>query len=463
MRAMSSEREVDVVVLGAGPAGEVAAGRLAEGGCEVAIVEDHLVGGECSYYACMPSKALLRPAEALDEARRVPGAAEGATGELDAASVLRRRDEIVHDLDDGAQLPWLKDRGIALVRGRARLDGPRRVRVGDEVLRARRAVIVATGSVAAFPPVKGLEEARPWTNREATTAKAVPGRLVILGGGVVGTELAQAWQSLGSRVTVVEPGPRLIAREEPFASEEVQDALRDRGVDLRLGTQPSRVSRAGEGGEATVTLEDGEDLVGDELLVAAGRRPVTDDLGLETVGLQGGGPIETDVHLCSGVEGNWLYAIGDVNGRALLTHQGKYQGRVAADHILGRANASLVYGGSLSPRVIFTEPQVAAVGYTLQAAQEAGLHVRAVDGDVNHTAGASFFGRGVPGKARIVVDENRRVLVGATFTGADVADFLHAASIAVVGDVPLDRLWHAVPSFPTRSEVWLKLLESYGL
>ena len=456
-----AEREFDVVLIGAGPAGEVAAGRLADAGLSVAIVEHHLIGGECSFYACMPSKALLRPAQVVAEARRSPGAAEAVTGELDLRAALARRDEVIHDLDDSSQLPWLEQRDIALVRGRGELDGERRVRVGDEVLLARRAVIVATGSTATLPPVPGLAGAKPWTNRETTVTQSVPDRLLVLGGGVVGCELSQAFSSLGSTVTLVEPEQRLLGREEPFAAEQVEAALRAGGVDVRLGTTAASVTRAG--GEVTADLSDGDTARADEILVAAGRRLNTSGLGLRSVGVPEDGPLETDEHLRVTGAANWLYAIGDVNGRALLTHEGKYQARVAADHILGKPADAIVHGGPLSPRVMFTEPQVAAVGHTLASALHAGVSARAVDADMNSTAGASFVGRKVPGTARIVVDEDRRVLVGATFTGADVAEFVHAATIAIVADVSLDRLWHAVPSFPTRSEIWLKLLEGYGL
>jgi dihydrolipoamide dehydrogenase len=451
-----AEREFDVVVIGAGAPGEVIAGRLGEAGVDVAIVEERLVGGECSFYACMPSKALLRPGELAAEARRVPGV---ATGALDVDAVLARRDEVVHDLDDSSQVPWLEERGVSLVRGHGRLDGERRVRVGDDVLVARRAVVVATGSAATIPPVPGLSDARPWTNVEATTAKRVPPRLFVLGGGVVGVEMAQAWSSLGSKVTLVHRGDRLIEREEPFASEQVAGALREAGVDVRLETSVAAVSR---NGAVRVELEGGGEIEADEILVSIGRTPRTADIGLETVGLEAGRHVRVDESLRVPGHEAWLYAVGDVNGRALLTHMGKYQARLAADAILGK-DVRLRSDGGASPRVIFTDPQVGAVGLTLAAAQEAELPVRAVEVETSGNAGGSFVGRGAAGTARIVVDEQRRIVVGATITGAEVAEALHAATIAVIGEVPLDDLWHAVPSFPTRSELWLRLLEAYGL
>jgi pyruvate/2-oxoglutarate dehydrogenase complex dihydrolipoamide dehydrogenase (E3) component len=449
------ERSFDVVVLGAGPAGEVAAGRLGEAGLAVAVVEAHLVGGECSYYACMPSKALLRPGDLLAETARVPGLRAGG---LDVPAVLKRRDEVIHDLDDSGQLPWLAERGVELVRGHGRIDGERRVAVGEDVLVGAKGVIVATGSGPVLPPIPGLAESQPWGNREATTAGVPPESLVILGGGVVGVELAQAWTSLGTKVTLLEGAPRVIVREEPFASDEVAAALREAGVDVRT---KSRAVAAARDGDVTVTLEDGSTASSAELLVAVGRKPSTEGIGLETIGLEPGKPVEVGSNLRS-PRHDWLYAIGDANGRALLTHMGKYQGRLAADVILGR-DARIVSDGPLSPRVIFTSPQVAAVGHTLASAESSGLVVTAVDVETGSTAGGSFVGRGATGTSRIVVDDTRRVIVGATFTGVEVAEWLHAASIAIVGEVPLETLAHAVPCFPTRSEVWLKLLEAFGL
>ncbi len=460
----------DVIVLGAGPAGETAAGRCAEAGLAVAVVERELVGGECSYWGCIPSKTLLRPGDVVAAARRVPGAAEAVTGAIDVAAALARRDEIVGGYHDDGQVPWLRERNVELVRGAGRLDGERIVLVddgdaaGSRRLEARRAVVLATGSAAAIPPVEGLRELRPWDNRAVTAAKELPRRLLVLGGGAIGVEMAQACRRLGTEeVTVVEALDRLLAREEPFAGEEVAAAFADEGIAVRTGRKLVRADRRGNDGAVVARLEDGSEVEADEILVAVGRRPNTTTIGLESVGLEPGRPVDVDDHCrAAGVDGGWLFAVGDCNGRALFTHMGKYQARLVADVILGRDGVDTI-GAGVVPRVTFTDPQVAAVGRTEAEAREAGIEVHVVTHPTGQVAGASTQAVGMRGTSQLVVDQRRSVVVGATFTGPGVQELLHAATVAIVAEVPLDRLWQAVPAFPTISEVWLRLLEAYGL
>jgi dihydrolipoamide dehydrogenase len=375
--------------------------------------------------------------------------------------VLKRRDEVVRNLDDSKQLPWLEEHGIELFRGTGRLDGERRVLVGEETLTARRAIVVATGSGAAMPPIDGLDSVPAWNNRQATTSQRFPASMIVLGGGPVGAELALAWSTLGTSVTLVESAERLLPREEPFAGEEVAAAMREgHGINVRVETGVERVGGV-TGSGVMVELGDGERVEAEEILVAVGRKPRSAEIGLETVGVEADdrGFIAIDDRLRAS-DRKWLYAIGDVNGRALFTHMGKYQAWVAAENILGRECEAIAEGVG-SPRVTFTDPQVAAVGRTLSEAEESGMEARAVDVDTDSTAGASFQGRGTGGTSRIVVDESRQVIVGATFIGFETADLLHAATLAVVTAVPVPRLRHAVAAYPTRSEIWLKLLEAY--
>jgi pyruvate/2-oxoglutarate dehydrogenase complex dihydrolipoamide dehydrogenase (E3) component len=465
--------EFDVIVIGAGPPGENAAGRAADHGMSVAIVEERLVGGECSFWGCVPTKTLLRPGDILAAAKRVPGAAEAITGEIDVAAALGQRDYMTNDWTDETQTPWLDSKGIELVRGRGRLAGAKRVDVatddGTRTLAARKAVVLACGTTPSMPPIDGLAEARPWTNREATEVKEIPRRFVVLGGGPIGAEIAQGFRRLGSdEVTVIEGGPRLLGRDEPFAGDEVRAAFEAEGIRVIVGVRAEKVRRDGDGhggrrGSVTVTLSDGDEVTGDELLVAVGRRPNTADVGLETVGLEAGGYLKVDGKLRAvGVDGEWLYGTGDVTGLALLTHMGKYQGRLVGDVIAGKDVVDIADHRAV-PRVTFTDPQVAAVGPTEAEARERGVDVRVVQTPTGGVAGAYVRGNDIHGTSQILVDESRHVVIGATFTGPDVQELVHAATIAIVGEVPLETLWHAVPSFPTVSEVWLRLLEEYGL
>jgi pyruvate/2-oxoglutarate dehydrogenase complex dihydrolipoamide dehydrogenase (E3) component len=456
----------DVIVLGAGSTGTNVAWYARDNGLTVAVVEQELVGGECSYWACIPSKALLGPPSVLAAARRLPGAAAAVTGELDVDAVLAWRDSFIADLDDDGQARWVASIGADLVRGAGRLVGEREVEVTatdgtTRRLRAERAVVVATGSSPAMPPVDGLADVRAWANRDVTTAKQIPERLVVLGGGVVGAEMAQAYRRLGAaQVTVVQRGDRLLPMYDPWVGELVEAAFTDEGIEVLTGRTATRASREGADGPVTLTLDDGSRLVGDELLVATGRRFNTDNIGLESVGLRPGGPLEVDDQLrVKGVNGGWLYAAGDVNGRALLTHQGKYHGRQVGDIIAGKARSTYADDRAV-PQVVFTDPEVASVGYTEQQARALGVDVKVVRYAPGSVAGARLLWGETRSDAQLVIDQQRRVLVGATFVGPAVGEILHAATIAIVGEVPIDTLWHAVPAFPTVSEVWLRLLEA---
>ncbi|MEV4655944.1 NAD(P)/FAD-dependent oxidoreductase [Micromonospora sp. NPDC049301] len=466
--------EYDLIVLGAGPVGENVADRAVQGGLSAVLVEHELVGGECSYWACMPSKALLRPAQVLRAARQVLGARQAVTGELDVPAVLARRDSFASNWSDEGQANWVAGSGISLERGHGRITGPKEVTVTAPngratVLSARHAVVVSTGTDALIPDIEGLRDARPWTSREATSAKRVPASLAIIGAGVVGVEMATAYAGFGTAVTLISRGG-LLDGMEPFAGEAVARALREQGVTVLLDTRTTRVTRDEDG--ITVETGDGPTVTVEEVLVATGRTPRTGDIGLETIGLTPGGWVDTDdTMLVPGFD--WLYAVGDVNHRALLTHQGKYQARAAGDVIAARATGAPVadarWGAHVAtadhaavPQVTFTDPEVASVGLTAEKARSAGYDIRVVDYDLGRVAGAGVRADGYAGTARMIVDEKRHVLLGVTFVGPDVGELLHAATIAIVGEVPLDRLWHAVPAYPTVSEIWLRLLEAYG-
>lgn len=453
------ERQVDVVVIGAGPVGENVAQYAHEGGRSVVLIEEALVGGECSYYACMPSKALLRPLQVADASAHLPGLVPAS---LDQVAVLERRDVWVSHYRDAGQVRWAQGAGIQVVRGRGRLSGERHVTVtgnGEPVeFEAAVAVVIATGSRAVVP--ESLQPLLPWTSRDATGVVEVPPRLAIVGGGAVACEAATWLAALGACVTMIVRGPRLLASSESFASDLVTEGLRTRGVSVITGAQVRDASRDDardtglglvHGGPVHLVLDTGERVDADELLIATGRRPAVEDLGLETVGVED----------ANSTLPTWLHLIGDAGTGAPLTHMGKYEARSLGARLAGRPESRLPRETPV-PQVIFTAPQVASVGHTHEAAVAALGEARVIVADVpwDSAAGASLLQDDVHGAARLVVDADSGVVLGATFVGPDVAEMLHAATIAVTAGVTVSTLRHAVPAYPTASELWLRLLES---
>ncbi|MFD8288087.1 dihydrolipoyl dehydrogenase family protein [Streptomyces lavendulae] len=471
-------------MIGAGPGGEVLADRAVRAGLSVAVIEDGAVGGACSYTACVPSKALLRPGAALAAARAVDGARQAVTGPADAAAALARRDRFTGRGDDAGQAAWLTAAGATLVRGRGRIEGVRRVRVTapdgtTRTLSAGQAVVLATGSEPVLPDIDGLDSVDVWTSEQATTADAVPARLVVIGGGVVACEAATAWRSLGAEVTVLVRGRALLADWEPCAGEEIARGLTGLGIGMRFGVTALSAVRDADTGEVSVETDDGAVLRCDELLVAVGRRPRTTGLGLENV--LPGTPANTtegltvdDTGRVTSVPGGWLYAIGDVSGHAQLTHLAKYQARACAAALAERAAGRAAAGIPWQPwsanavrtaaaQAVFTLPEAASVGLTERAAREAGFTVRTAEYRIDDVAGAALHADGFRGHAKLVVDADRHIVLGCTLTGPMATELIHTATVAIVGEIPLDRLWHAVPAFPTVGEIWLRLLEAYGL
>ncbi|MCC6496536.1 MAG: NAD(P)/FAD-dependent oxidoreductase [Propionibacteriaceae bacterium] len=457
----------DVIVIGAGPAGENVADYAIRGSGRTALlVERELVGGECSYYACMPSKALLRPLDVRATAEQ-PGGLPESIG-LDVPALLARRDYWVSSYDDSGQVRWAEGAGIEVARGTARLAGERRVLVTGagttREVEARHAVVVATGSRPVIPD--DFAGIRPWTSRDATGIREVPESIAVIGGGVVSVEACGWLAAMGARVTLLVRGDRLLDRFEPFASELVAEGLRAAGVTVRFGARVTGTSRAQvadtglgrvHGGPVTLAV-DGQELAFAEVLVATGRRPALDELGLETIGLtpaEFGDPARRP---------SWLQVVGDVGGQAPLTHWGKYTARLVGDRIAAIAEGRpepVVPDGVPVPQVVFTDPQVAAVGLSEAAAAESGIAVDCVDADL---AGASGFGLlrdDAAGSAKLVFAADGGPLLGATFAGTEVAELLHAATVAIIGHLSAEALWHAVPAYPTASEVWLRLLEAY--
>ncbi|WP_298584777.1 NAD(P)/FAD-dependent oxidoreductase [uncultured Kocuria sp.] len=440
----------DVAVLGMGPGGEVVAGRLIAAGKKVAILERELIGGECAYWACVPSKTVLRPVEARTEVRRTAGMS-GA--DLDWNGAREYRDVMARHLDDSAQAEGYTDQGATVIRGEARLTGPGRIRAGDREITAEH-VVLATGSQAVVPPIEGIEEVTAWTNRETYTTRDLPERAVIVGGGAVGVETATFLAAYGVEVTLVHRGPRLLGREEPRVGELLHGYLVEAGVDVRLQASATGARRVGE--DSVLSLDDGTEVVADVVIFGTGRRPRTQDLGCEDAGAELGehGEVLVDEHCRAGQN---LWAIGDVTGVMPFTHVAKYQGRIAADAILGRPRPAGYEG---IPRVVFADPEIATAGLTGDQAEQRGIRTAAVELDLARSLARPWtYERDPRGHLGLLADAERKVLIGAWAVGPMAGEWIHQASLAIRTQLPLDVLRDQVAQFPTYHEAYQAALD----
>jgi pyruvate/2-oxoglutarate dehydrogenase complex dihydrolipoamide dehydrogenase (E3) component len=431
----------------------VVVSRLAEQGLETALIERELVGGECAYWACIPSKTLLRPPEARAEARRAAGLAEP---EERWQEIVAYRDYMTRSLDDSGAVKGYEENGTRVYRGEARIVAHGRIDVGGEVLEAER-IVIATGSDPAIPPIEGLEKTGYWTNREATQLAEVPRDVLVLGGGPVGIELGQMLRRYGARVTIVQAAERLIDREHPAVGELIADALKDEGIQLCLGRH-ARAARA-ENGRRILELDDGSELSAAELLIATGRKPRGGAIGLGALGIKANasGAIPIDER-CRVAEGVW--AIGDVTGVSLFTHVGKYQARIVADDIAGREPRADYRS---IPRVVFSDPEIAGVGMTSEQARENRIEIAEGRADLAKIARTETYGRDLGGQLGVIADRQRGVLVGAWAVGPLASEWIHQAVLAVKTETPVEVLRDTVAQFPTFSEAYLRAVEDLSV